>query len=549
MPVRASPFARQETRQPPSPQSDGSRARLLKRILPTFTAGVIALAYVLTAPRSEDLAAHLLRAKLFATQGFGIWNNWWYAGHNIPGYSVLFPPIAALLTPQIAGAISATVTAALFESLAYRRFGEDSWVGALWFGAATSTSLFTGRLTFAFGLMPAVGAALALQRRRNGVAVALAFVTPLASPVGALFSALAGGAQAVGAYLPERRIRPALPGVGVVIASAVPVLALAVAFPEGGTEPFAFSAFWPIVVIAIAAFLVIPKGDLTLKAGVALYALACIGFYLVASPVGSNVTRLAPLVAGPLAALLLWPHPGRRSVALLAVALPLLYIQWQAPVRDISTADDNAEVTAAYFQPLVSYLSRQSDQPFRIEIPFTLFHWEAYLMAPEFPLARGWERQLDIRFNPLFYDGTLTAARYDAWLHQVAVRYVAVSDKKLDYSAKQEVALINRGLPYLRLVFRTRHWRMYAVRDPTPIVQGAATLTALASDWLGVQGLRPGIAIVRVHWSPYWAVVHGSGCVAPDGSFTKLSVRRPGPIKISMRFSLNRIGADSLRCS
>jgi hypothetical protein len=414
---------------------------------------------------------------------------------------------------------------------------------------ATSTSLFTGRLTFAFGLMPAVGSALALQRRRTGIAIALAFVTPLASPVGALFSALAGGAQAVAAYLPERRIRPALPGIGVVIASAVPVLALAVAFPEGGTEPFAFSAFWPIVAIAIVALFVIPKRDITLRAGVALYALGCVAFYVVASPVGSNVTRLAPLVAGPLVALLWWPRPGRRTAALLAVALPLLYIQWQAPVRDIRTADDNAEVTAAYFRPLVSYLSSQSDQPFRIEIPFTLFHWEAYLMAPEFPLARGWERQLDIKYNPLFYDGTLTAARYDAWLHQVAVRYVAVSDKDLDYSAKQEVALIDRGLPYLHLVFRTRHWRVYAVRAATPIVSGAATLTELGSDWLSVEGLRPGTAVVRVHYSPYWAVVHGSGCVAPDGSFTKLTVRAPGPIKVAMRFSLTRIGARSPRCS
>ncbi len=528
---------------------DRSRAHLAKRILPTLIAGVIAAAYVVIAPKSEDLAAHLLRAKLFATQGFGIWNNWWYAGHNIPGYSVLFPPIAALLTPQIAGATAATVTAALFESLAYRRFGEDAWLGASWFGLATSTSLFTGRLTFAFGLMPAVGSALALQRRRYGLAVALAFVTPLASPVGALFSALAGGAQAVDAYIRDRHIRPALPGIGVVIASAVPVLALAVAFPEGGVEPFVFSAFWPIVVLSVAALFVIPKGDVALKAGVALYALGCIASFAVASPVGSNVTRLAPLVAGPLAALLWWPQPGRRVAALVAVALPLLYLQWQAPVRDISTADDNAEVTAAYFQPLVTYLSKRSDQPFRIEIPFTLFHWETYLMAPEFPLARGWERQLDIKYNPLFYDGTLTAAKYDAWLHEVAVRYVAVSDKDLDYSAKQEVALIDRGVPYLHLVFRTRHWRVYAVRDPTPIVQGAATLTDLGSDWLGVDGLSPGTVIVRVHYSPYWAVVDGSGCVAPYGQYTELTVRRPGPIKLAMRFSLSRIGATSTRCS
>ncbi|MBV8218059.1 MAG: hypothetical protein JO325_06325 [Solirubrobacterales bacterium] len=268
-----------------------------------------------------------------------------------------------------------------------------------------------------------------------------------------------------------------------------------------------------------------------------------------ASPVGSNVARLAPLLAGPLAALYLWPKPGRRTAALLAVAVPLLYLQWQAPVRDIRTADDNAEVTAAYFQPLVTYLSRQDDQPFRIEIPFTLFHWEAYLLAPEFPLARGWERQLDIKYNGLFYDGMLTAAKYDAWLHQVAVRYVAVSDKNLDYSAKEEVALINRGLPYLRLVFRERHWRVYAVRDPTPIVDGAATLSELGSDWLTVQGLHPGTAVVRVHYSPYWAVTRGDGCVAPDGQYTLLTIRRAGPINIAMRFSLGRIGATSTRCS
>jgi hypothetical protein len=528
---------------------DRSRTRQAKRVLPTLIAAVISAGYLVIAPKSEDLAAHLLRAKLFATQGFGIWNNWWYAGHNIPGYSVLFPPIADLLTPQLAAAIAATVTAALFEALAHRRFGEDAWLGASWFAVATSTSLFTGRLTFAFGLMPAVGAALALQRRRYGLAVALAFVTPLASPVGALFSALAGGAQAVAAYLPERRMKPALPGVAVVIASAVPVLALAVAFPEGGVEPFAFSAFWPIVVISIAALLVIPKGDVALKAGIVLYALGCIAAFAVSSPVGSNVTRLAPLLAGPLAALLWWPRPGRRTAALLAVALPLLYLQWQAPVRDIRTADDNAEITAAYFRPLITYLSRQNDQPFRIEIPFTLFHWEAYLMAPEFPLARGWERQLDIKYNGLFYDGTLTAAAYDAWLHNVAVRYVAVSDKDLDYSAKQEVALIDRGVPYLHLVFRTRHWRVYAVRNPTPIVQGAATLTELGSDWLEVSGVRSGIAIVRVHYSPYWAVTEGDGCVGPDGDFTQLTVRRPGPLKVAVRFSLSRIGATSTRCS
>jgi hypothetical protein len=551
VPVRVSPERHPRT-DPRAAPKDDSTTKIVKRILPTLTSGVIALAYVLIAPRSEDLAAHLLRAKLFAAEGwFGLWNNWWYGGHNLPGYSVLFPPAAALTTPQLAAAIACPASTALFDSLVRRRYGEDAWLGSLWFGIATGTSLFTGRLTFAFGLLPAVGTALALQRRRPGLAVALAVLTALSSPVDALFAALAGGAYAVAEYLRARSIKAALPGVAVVAGALAPVLALAVMFPEGGTEPFAFSALWPIVLISVAALLVIPKRDRALRAGVALYALGCIASYAVASPVGSNATRLAALVAGPIAALLWWPRPRSRraAVALALVAVPLVYLQWQAPVRDLRTADDNREVTTAYFQPLISYLNRQSGPPFRIEIPFTLFHWEAYVMAPRFPLARGWERQLDTKYNDLFYGGPLTPASYEAWLHQLAVRFVAVSDAEIDYSAKAEVALIDRGLPYMHMVLRTRHWRVYEVSGATPIVEGAATLETLGPNYLQLEANHTGTAYVRVRWSPYWAVTQGNGCVAPSHGFTTLVVRRPGPMRVAIRFSLARIGAHSLRCS
>jgi hypothetical protein len=541
---------------------------------------VIAAVYVIVSPRSEDLAAHLLRAKLFATEGFGVWNNWWYGGHNVPGYSVLFPPLGALLTPQVVAAISCPIATLMFESLVYRRFGEDAWLGALWFGVATTTSLFTGRLTFAFGLMWAVGSALALQRKRPGLAAGLAALTALASPVDAVFAALAGVAQAAGALIggsaaldggasggsgapdggasggsaapdggasaAKRRLAAAFPGIAVVIAAALPVLALAVAFPEGGTEPFAFSALWPLVLISAAFALLAPRRDAALRAGAALYAVGCVLSFAVASPVGSNVTRLGPLLFGPVAALLLWP---RRRLALIVVVLPLLYLQWQAPVRDVRTADDNREVTTAYFQPLISYLSRQPGPPFRIEIPFTLFHWEAYVVAPRFPIARGWERQLDTKYNALFYQPNLTPARYERWLHHLAVRYVAVPDAELDYSAKAEVALIDRGLPYLRLVLSTPHWRVYAVKNPTPIVWGSAVLTTLGPNWLQLEAKRPGTAFIDVHFSPYWAVTEGSGCVAPAGAFTRVEIRRPGPLRVAIRFSLTRIGASSPRCS
>ena len=209
---------------PPQPAASRSNRNLaLKRWAPTLVAAAFAIAYVIIEPPSLDLAAHLLRAKLFRAEGFGIWNNWWYAGHHVPGYSVLFPPIAAVLTPQVAGGLAAVGTAALFEQIAWRHFGEDAWLGAVWFGAATATNLFTGRLTFAFGLLPAMGMALALQRGRPWLATALAVATALASPVAALFAALAAGAYAIARVLKERRLGAALPGVAAIVGSLLPV--------------------------------------------------------------------------------------------------------------------------------------------------------------------------------------------------------------------------------------------------------------------------------------------------------------------------------------
>src|SRR5581483_9618356 len=170
--------------------------------------------------------------------------------------------------------------------------------------------------------------------------------------------------------------------------------------------------------------------------------------------------------------------------------------------------------------------------PFRVEIPFTLFHWEAYQVAPRFPIARGWERQLDIKYNGLFYSGPLTSSRYERWLHRTAVRFVATSDARLDYSAHKEAALIANGLPYLRLVFSSRHWRVYAVSNPTPIVTGAAILRKLDANSLTLQATRGGAALVRVHYTPYWALAGGGGCVAPAGDYTRVTLRGPETVRL-----------------
>jgi hypothetical protein len=515
-----------------------------RRLAPVLAAGMLAAIYVIVSPPSLDLAAHLLRARLFSAEGFGIWNNWWYGGHHVPSYSLLFPPLAAAGSPQLVGALAATATAALFEPLAWRRYGRDGWLGTLWFGLAVAgTNLFTGRLTFAFGMLPAVGCALALQRRRPVLATGLAITTALASPVAALFAALAGAACATSEYVVHRRPATAIPGLATAAGALTPVGLLAIAFPEGGTEPFGFTTLFPIPLIALVLVLVTDRRDRVLQAGVVLYAIGCLVAYVITTPVGSNAARLAPLIAGPVMALVLWP---RRKLLLLVLAVPLIYIQWQAPIRDVSTSVGDPSASAGYWRPLLSFLARQPGGPFRVEIPFTGFHFEAYEVAPRFPLARGWERQLDIEDNALFYNGTLNASTYHVWLRSLAVRFVAVSDASLDYSAKAEKRLIDRGLPYLTAVLRTRHWRVYAVNDAAPLAQGA-TVTAIGPNWLTLRAARRGTAFLRVRFTPYWSL--NDGCVGPAGDFTKLAFRHAGDARVTIRFSPDRVGAHSARCS
>ena len=518
---------------------------LLMRLAPTIVAAFFAVTYAVISPPSLDLAAHLFRAALFRMEGFGIWNNLWYSGHDIVGYSVLFPAVSAAITPQVAGAIAAVASAALFEPYARRHFGPDAWLGAVLFGAATATNLYTGRLAFAFGVLPALGAVIALDARRNALACLLALLSTLFSPVAGLFAALAAAGYALARLLAKRKLTGALPGAGVIAAALVPIGLIAIAFPEGGNEPFGIATLLPIAGLCAVALAVAPAQATTLRAALAIYLVATIGSYLVPSPLGSNIVRLASFIGTPVAALF-W---RRRPLVMAAIGLPLLYLAWQAPIRDLSGAASDQSTATSYYVPLNRFLARQTGPPFRTEIPFTRFHWEAYVVATHFPLARGWERQLDIADNPIFYGGKLTAATYERWLDANAVRFVAAPDTELDYSAIGEMRLINSGLPYLHLVMRTRHWRVYAVAEATPIVVGPATLLKLGPDSLTMHATRPGTSLVHVRFTPYWALSGAHGCVAPAGDYTRVTVRSPGTFRLVTELALSRIGATSPRCS
>ena len=456
----------------------------------------------------------------------------------------------------------------MFTALARRHFGDRALAGAILFGAATAADLYSGRLAFAFGALPALGAVLALDSRRIAIAGLLAVVSALCSPVAALFAALVAGGYVLADVILALRdpaVSPrtdaagpairsaaiaALPGVAVIVAALGPVLLISWIFPQGGSEPFAFTAMLPLLVVSAIALILLQGELVRLRAGIAVYAVATLALYVIPTPIGSNIARMGTFAALPLATLVCW---GRRPRLLALVFLPLLYIGWSSSVRDGIAGDVDNTASTAFYQPLLRFLDRQAAvpgaAPFRIEIPFSSFHWEAYEVATRFSLARGWERQLDIRYNHIFYGGRLTARTYDRWLHDNAVRFVAISAADRDYSARAEVRLVNSGLAYLHPVFGSKNWRVYRVADATPIVQTPARLERLTAGSLTIRTPGPGTFELRMRFTPYWHLSAGAGCVAPDGNWTKLTVARAEQVRLSTSFSLSRIGATSPRCS
>jgi hypothetical protein len=237
-------------------------------------------------------------------------------------------------------------------------------------------------------------------------------------------------------------------------------------------------------------------------------------------------------------------------VPIVVLFAALMVWQWSAATRDVYKALTDPVAKASYFDPVREYLRLLPDQR-RVEIPFTLGHWEGAEVASDFPLARGWLRQLDTGRNPIFYKGELNPVTYAGWLSDNAVRYVVLPTAKPDKSSYRERGVIESAPPYLKLRWQSENFRVYEVTLPTPLVvpQGDADvrLEQFGSDRLLLRVIEPGDALVKVAWSPYW-LAHG-GCVEPAGDWTRVYAPKEGFLEMTMRFSPERVFERGRRCN
>ncbi len=509
---------------------------------------LLALAMLVWNPQVGDLAAQVFRTELFQHAGLAIWNGSWYGGHYTLTYSFLFPPLASLLGPQLVGTISVVASSYFFDRLVRDRWGTPARWATLWFAAGVVTLLADGQLTFALGVAFGLAALRCLQIRHDKLAFAAAAACALSSPVAAAFLA---GVVLVGVAERGRPVNRVAVGAAAIALGLVVLPNLA--FPESGQFPFAFSSYVAIPLFCGGALFVtrgLGEEERQLRWALVGYVAAATLLLLAPNPLGGNAVRLGALFGGPvLAAVMLARRPRLDALSVVVLSLAMaggLYWQVTASVSQIARSVGDPSTSREYFQPPAHWLRAHGGTGVRVEVPPTANHWESAYLATQFELARGWLRQLDTTRDDIFYDdeSQLTAAAYEHWLHRNAISYVALPDAPLDYSSVAERRLILSAPSYLDLRWSSPHWRIYAVRNPQPLVEpmGAAAARTL---WVGRQSFgldvtRPGDFLVRVNFTPYWSIARGAGCLLRHGEWTIAHASHPGILRVSADFSLGR---------
>jgi hypothetical protein len=523
--------------------------------------------------RGVDLPAQLYRVALARSHGLTLWDSQWYGGHWTLDYSVLYPATAAVVGVGALSVMCAAAAALAFDRLVVAQLGRSARFGSLVFALGVIVETSIGQLTFFFGEALALWCVVTASRRHWWLAAFLAAASSLASPLAGAFLVLALGAWwivscfehdptsprpepeagrraalvAAAARIPMRPLPLRL--LGVVSAACAPILVTSVFFPGQGRMPYPVGDWIWHVAIAFGLWSLTPYSQRILRAGFALYAFAATVCLVVPSPIGGNVGRLTDCLALPLAIVLCWnrgsparpldrfPRLAGHPRALLAViAIPLAVAQC-APAWDAITVNPGRPWThQAFYAPLVTWLDHQPGPLARVEVVPTQDHWESAYVAPSIPLARGWERQLDVADNPIFYKpDALNRTSYVEWLRDDGARYVALAAAPLDYAGVAEGRLVRSGLPGLSLVWHNADWRVYRLRGSTGIVSGPATLTSMVGGQVSLDVTRPGPVLLRVRWSPDWRVQIGDATLSETANgWMTVRARYPGVVRLAI---------------
>ncbi|MFP1659971.1 MFS transporter [Streptomyces bacillaris] len=498
----------------PPPTRTGRLLRHPATIATAAAAVTHVLWFLFFANSGGDLAAQDAWAEFVGRHPGTAYNLAWYGGMHPVSYSVVSPYLMSVLgvrtTMMIAGTVSAGLTALILVRVrAVRNPLACSLAGVF----AYLCNALSGRVTFGLGMMFAVGAVAAVfcwpyrwrykRWAKAAVAAPLAALATASSPVAGLFL----GVVAAALFLHRRR-----PGAYAIGLAPVAVVGLSsLLFPFSGTQPMSLGTVSLPLLFSILVFLLVPRDWSTVRTAAAVYGAGTVLTYFVDSQIGSNVTRMAMLFAGVvlLAALPYTVPRSRRWYALVLAFAGLNFWIGFKSVDDIVRTAPTAS-WARELAPLVNQLQQVGAERGRVEVVPASSHREASALAA-YNLARGWNRQADMKRNPLFYDDTLNAVNYRQWLDRWAVHYVVLPTGKPDSGARQEAELVGGGLSYLREIWGDENWKLYRVLEPTPLADPPATVERAGANELTIRVESAGRVLIRIPYSRWLALVDEQG--------------------------------------
>ena len=466
-----------------------STARLDPRRVPQAELVAVAVSVVLATlwlrsdPTGTDLAAQLARARFAAAHPATPVDLSWFGGMTAFSYSVLSPYVMAVLGVRVTGWVCCVLASWLLARLFVRTGARRPALAAATGAVLQTLNLVAGRVTFGLGTVFALACLVALAspgRRSTARAGTFAALCALSSPVAAFFLLLAATTLAV-----VRRPREALV---VGLAVVAPVALVEHLFGQGGRQPFhehdLLVALAPMLVVAVVCW-----GRRELRWGALLAAVAIVAVAVAATPLGDNAARLSLLFAPPVViAYTTWR--GRWLV----VAITFASLPQQ--LDEVNAFGLGSQSSSAFYAPLRAEISDRGPVTGRLEVPETWGHWDASALESTAPLARGWNRQLDRRWDALFFEDRLDPASYRHWLRTSRVQYVAVPDVAYTAAGRREADLVATGLPFLQEVWADPGWRLYEVVDARPIVPRPARLVTM--DAAAVTFTAPAGEVVRV---------------------------------------------------
>ena len=473
---------------------------------------ILGVLYLAAPLMGQDLSAQIAHADFAHAHPLRPVDFRWFGGSLQFGYSLYVPILAAYVGPQILGVIAAVIGTLLTTTIFVRSGLRHPMLGGVFAAACQVANLTEGRIAFAVGLVFTLAATLPLVERDGGhrlwTAVA-ALLAGAANPVAGLFVGVVGLTVLV-----HGRVADA---VRLLVGAALGIGLVSLLFADGGPFVYAGGDAARAAAVTVLVAVLVPRWASYLWTGAAIAVVMVAAAYVLTTPVGANASRLAMLFAIPVIAAAVEFVWWRTATAIVAAAVI------QTPVVFGTLGSAGHPITRpGYFTPLTDRIAAAGPVTGRIEIPEATGHWEAAYVAREYPLARGWLRQVDIELwdRTLYDDDGLTATSYQTFLRRTATQYVAVPNARLTFTGTREAALIRKGLPYLKAIWRSDDWTLYAVSGATPIVAPPGTkVTIGAAD---ISFSAPAATEVRVNARWFrWLTLDsddGTACIAPTSN-------------------------------